>query len=112
MCFSLFMVVLRALNTIRECNYPDTCHGVGDGDGRQARAIRECLFPDTCHGASGSVVLYRLWNGDAARITVSSKYVRDFSRFGLLINVVPNAINLHESMGMSIKRSVSNFFIV
>ena len=96
MYFSLFMVVLRTLNTIAECLAPDTCHGVGDVDGRQARATKECLVPDSCHGASGSVVHNRLRDGDAARITVYTKYVRDFSRFGLLINLVPNAINLHE----------------
>lgn len=49
MCFSLFIVVSRSLNTARESKITDACHAVGDGDGCQAAAIIESIIADARH---------------------------------------------------------------
>ena len=46
MCFSLFMVVLRFLNTTFESLFPNGCDRIGDGDGGQVAAIIESTFTD------------------------------------------------------------------
>ena len=46
MYFSLFMVVLRSLNTSRESIVSDARNGAGDGDGGQAAATFESSIYD------------------------------------------------------------------
>ena len=46
MCFSLFVVVKRSLNTTRESAPFDCRHAVGDGHGGQAAAIFESPIAD------------------------------------------------------------------
>ena len=43
MCFSLFMVVYRSLNTHRECPISNTRHRIRDGDGGETRAPKESI---------------------------------------------------------------------
>ena len=50
MCFSLFMVVLRSLNTILERRISDARHGIRDGHARQAGAVTECRATNARHG--------------------------------------------------------------
>ena len=49
MCFSLFMVVLRSLNTIIEGTFADAGHTIWDGDGGQAAATTEGNATDAGH---------------------------------------------------------------
>ena len=46
MCFSLFMVVYRSLNTTRESITADARDAVGEGDGCQAAAATESQAAD------------------------------------------------------------------
>ena len=93
MCFSLFIVVSRALNTISEGIITDACHALGDGDGGQAAAkhessstdvphavwdgdggqtaaVREGSIADACHAVSLSIISDRFRNDDITRIRI------------------------------------------
>ena len=49
MCFSLFIVVLRSLNTVAESIISDAGDTLGDGDGCQACATLESTKTDADH---------------------------------------------------------------
>ena len=69
MCFSLFMVVQRTLNTAREGIAADAFHAVGDGDGGQAAATFEGTVADAGHAVGDG-------DGDQA-LTISKGTVAD-----------------------------------
>ena len=51
MCFSLFMVILRSLNTRAKCSLPNGGYTVGDGDRCEARTVIESSIADAGHAA-------------------------------------------------------------
>ena len=56
MCFSLFIVVSRALNTFPECTVSNACNTVGYGDGCQSVTPKECIVSDASHGVGDNRV--------------------------------------------------------
>ena len=71
MCFSLFVVVQRALNTTSESRSPDAFHAIRDRDGSQAGAAFESFIPDARHAVG---------NGDAFNGSIFNPF-KDGTRF-------------------------------
>ena len=58
MCFSLFIVVSRALNTVCESLIPYCRHAVGDGHGSYGTANVKSIFANGCHSSCLAHVCY------------------------------------------------------
>ena len=68
MCFSLFMVVLRSLNTTRESRTGYGYYAIGDGHRGQAAAISESTITNFCHAISIAVIGDGFWNNYIASV--------------------------------------------
>lgn len=68
MCFSLFWVVLRSLNTVVEAVIFQACHGRWNIDRREGGAAREAVISQVCHFVCHHLVVLDfsdgLWNNN------------------------------------------------
>ena len=98
MCFSLFMVVLRALNTPRESTTFNAGDGLGDSDGGQARAILESRVSYAGDGGGDG-------DGGQASATTESFFSNTSDRGG------DNCVDTpyHQSVSRALYNSIATF---
>ena len=89
MCFSLFMVVLRSLNTTRESRAPYVLHAVGNRDGGQAAAIIESMV---------SYALYAVTNCDGGQTATIPESMVSYARHAVGDNQIGYLTPIHIQM--------------